>query len=336
MRAGILVFPLFSGRLHTIFLDGILIEYRSFHNTDPPQLVDLWHACELGRGAADGFSGDAFEYLIFSQPYFEKPGLTVAVTNGRIVGYVHAGFGEPGGGNQTGAICALLVHPEFRRQGIGRELVARAEQWLKQSGAETVSFGASATNTPFYLGMYGGAEPTGFLESDHNAGPFAAALGMKPIERYASFQRNVQTSRDPINMRYIQNRRKYQLKLQVRPLPYSMWWATRVGRLDAISAVLEPKSGGEPVAQAECYMLELYMQKWGSRAVGINEIFVPEELRRQGFGQTLLLELSARMKRELVDIIDVSVPEDNEPATKLIEASSFERVDTGVVYGRTA
>ncbi|MCA9020394.1 MAG: hypothetical protein KDA74_09650 [Planctomycetaceae bacterium] len=70
-----------------------MTEFRAFHNTDPPQLLKLWHAAGLGRGAAECLSIDAFEVLIFSQPYFDPNGLIVAVEEGEVVGFVLAGFG---------------------------------------------------------------------------------------------------------------------------------------------------------------------------------------------------------------------------------------------------
>ena len=312
-----------------------MIEYRPFHNSDPPQIVDLWHQCYLGRGAAEGFTGDAFEYLIFSQPYFEKPGLIVAVQEGRIVGFVHAGLGDQNHPTErhAGVICMLMVHPKFRRQGIGRNLYEHASRWLQEKNATSITVGSVPPVTPFYVGMYGGAQPLGFLESEEDAAPFCAALGLQEKTRIASYQRDVQNSRDPISVRHVQNRRKFQLRLQVRDVPDSPWWITRIGRLDAISAILEPKMGGEPVAWAECYGLDLFVGKWNARAVAVNDIFVPEDNRKQGYGQTLLLELAARMKRELVDILDAYAFESNEAGMKLLESGGFSRVDTGVVYG---
>ena len=73
-----------------------MIEYRPFRNSDPPQLVRLWHESGLGRGAARGFSYDALDRLLLGQHYFDRAGLIVACDGTQIVGFVHAGFrGEP-------------------------------------------------------------------------------------------------------------------------------------------------------------------------------------------------------------------------------------------------
>ena len=119
-----------------------MIEYRPFRNSDPPQLVRLWHESGLGRGAAHGFNYEAFDRLLFGQHYFDRAGLIVACDGTLIVGFVHAGFrGDASGGwidRTEGAICVVVVHPTFRRHGIGRELLARGEAYLRQLGATSI------------------------------------------------------------------------------------------------------------------------------------------------------------------------------------------------------
>lgn len=320
-------------------MDTSQIQFRPFHNTDPPKLVKLWHESSLGRGAAEGFTCDAFEHYVLAQPYFEKPGVIIAEHDGKVIGYSHAGFGcnesHTALSKESGVICTVMVHPSFRRQGIGRQLVDEAETFLKEAGAKQIFFGASKTRNPFYVGMYGGSEPAGFMESDADVAPFAQALGMQPVEQHAVFQRDMNTSRDPIGLRLMQNKRRLSLRLELTSSSNSWWWTARFGRLDSVTAVLEPKAGGEPVAQAICFGLDLYINKWGQRAVGIGEIHVPEKQRRNGYAQTLLVELCNRMKRELVTIIDIHANEADEPMMAMLRTSGFSRVDTGVVYSRS-
>ena len=99
------------------------MQYRSYHNTDPPKLHQLWHSCALGRNAAEGFSCDVFELFSCSLPYFDRNGLILAVDGQRVAGFVHAGFAptadESGLDQRQGIISALMVHPDYRRQKIG-------------------------------------------------------------------------------------------------------------------------------------------------------------------------------------------------------------------------
>jgi ribosomal protein S18 acetylase RimI-like enzyme len=315
-----------------------VIEYRRFHNSDPPRLVALWHAARLGRGAAGGFSSDAFELLNFAQRYFDREGLIVAVDagTGDVVGMVHAGFGP----NETksdidtgvGVICAVLVRPEYRRQGIGRELVRRAEDYLRSRGSETILAGPAAPFDPFYVGLYGGSQPSGFLESDPDAAPFFMTLGYEPAERIAILQRDLQSGRDPMSFKVVNVRRKTQLGMSHDFDDPSWWWMTRYGRLDSLRFVLTAKSGGESLASVTVLGLDLYLPKWQERVIGLTNLRVPDDERRKGYGQALLLEVGKRLREELVNKLEAHVGESNSVALKTFEGAGFARVDTGIVY----
>ncbi|HEX6984113.1 MAG TPA: GNAT family N-acetyltransferase [Planctomycetaceae bacterium] len=319
-----------------------VIEYRRFHNSDPPRLVALWHAARLGRGAAGGFSFDAFELMNFAQRYFDRDGLIVAADTetGDLVGFAHAGFGpnedESGIDTGVGVICAVVVRPDVRRQGIGRELVRRAEEYLRSRGAETILAGPAAPFDPFYVGLYGGSQPSGFLESDPDAAPFFAALGYEPVERFAVLQRDLQSGRDPMSFKVVTIRRKTQLGMAHGPDDPTWWWMTRYGRLDSLRFVLVPKTGGEPLAGVTILGLDLYLPKWQERVIGLTDLTVPEDERRKGYGQALLLEIAKRLREELVNRLEAHISESNPGALRTFEAAGFSRVDTGVVFRKPA
>jgi len=314
------------------------ITYRTFLNSDPPKLVQLWHRCELGRGAASGFSYDALEFLNFSQRYFDREGFIVAVDEetDRIVGFVHAGFGPNEDfsalSHDRGLICAIMVDPAKRGHGIGRELVARAEAYLRELGSREIIAGPAAPFDPFYIGLYGGSRPTGFLESDPHAEPFFRSLGYEPSERYAVLQRDIVNTRDPMNFRLVTVKRKMKLSIAGGPARTDWWWMTRYGRLETLRFMLEPKLGGEPVASVTVLGLDLYLQKWQQRVVGLIDLKVDESARRKGYAMALLTELCKRLRDEMVTLVEAHVCEENEAALKVFKFSGFERVDTGIVY----
>ena len=326
-------------RLAAVQQDGsVVIEYRRFHNSDPPRLVALWHACRLGRGAAGGFSSDAFELLNFAQRYFDRDGLILAVNSEsrEVVGMVHAGFGpnETGSDIETGigVICVVLVRPDWRRQGLGRELVRRAEQYLRSRGATLLLAGPAAPFDPFYVGMYGGSQPAGFLLSDPDAAPFFETLGYKPAERFAVLQRDLASGRDPMNFRLVNVRRKTQLAVATESPERSWWWMTRHGRLDSLRFVLVSKGGGQPLAGVTVVGLDLYLPKWQERVIGLLDLTVSDENRRKGYAQTLLAEVAKRLRDELVNRLEARVSESNAVALRTFESAGFSRVDTGVVF----
>ena len=301
-------------------------------------LVSLWHACRLGRGAAQGFTTDAFETLSFAQSYFDPAGLIVAHDGSQIVGFVHAGFGanedESGLSYESGVICMLVVHPDYRRRGIGRELVARAESYLKAAGARELFLGSAWPRDPFYVGIYGGSQPAGFLESDPDSGPFCEALGYEPVERHVVFRRGIEQQNVPVSMRLVTIRRKMELAVDDQPEHASWWWLTRFGRLDSIPFMLVPKAGGPPVASVTVLGLDLYMMKWQERTIGLIDLFVPENQRGKGYSQALMIEVCRRLKTELVTGVEAHALETDRRAIAVLQSAGFQPVDAGVVYRR--
>ncbi len=316
-----------------------LIVYRPFHNTDPPKLIDLWNAADLGRGAAIGFSCDAFDSLVLAEPYFDRRGLIVACDGDDVIGYVHAGFGANDAGSAldytAGVICIVMVHPRYRRRGIGRELIVRAENYLTSRGAVELFAGEAPPRCPFYLGLYGGAESAGFLESDINAAPFFSKLGYVPASRRLVFRRDITQKSETFDPRFPALRRKVQLEIRDHPPNASWWWMTRQGRLDSLCFVIVPLAGEETLAIVTCWGMDFHSMTWGQRTVGLTDVFVPVAHRRQAFAKVLLLEVIRRMRDELVTHAEIVAPESHPAAGEMCRKLGFQQVDTGVVYQRS-
>ena len=315
-----------------------MIEYRTFRNSDPARIVALWNGCPLGRGAATGVAVDAFETLNFAQPYFDREGLILACEGPEIVGFVHAGFSvnadETALSRDSGVICAVLVHPSYRRRGIARELMTRAETYLRQKGAQSLYAGPSEPRDPFFFGLYGGSCPSGFLESDPDAAPFLAALGYEPVERHAVLQCDLAKQRSPMSFRLVNVRRKIDLTITPEPPNVSWWWATRYGRLDSVEFALHSKESPAELAAMTVVGLDLYMTSWQQRAVGLTQLRTQENELRKGYAQALVIEACRRLKDELVTLAEAHALESNTPVLKLLQSCGFSRVDTGVVYRR--
>lgn len=283
-----------------------------------------------------GLSADQFDDLTFAQPYFDPEGLILAFEGSNAVGYVHAGFGVDVSQQQLcrheGVICAVIVAPEYRRQGIGRQLVGLAENYLRQSGATSIHAGAAAPCDPFYFGLYGGSQPAGFLQSDAAAGPFFERLGYQPETRHLVLQRSIGAAPDPVGLRLVSIRRSTQLAAIESKPRKPWWWQTRPGRLDTVQLGLLPKSGGEPFAEVTVIGLDLYIPRWQVRPIGLMDLIVPEKYQRKGYGQALLVEVCRRMREEMVGLAEAHARSDDLAALAVLKSAGFKEVDVGVVY----
>lgn len=312
-----------------------MIQYRPFHNTDPPKLAELWNFGRLGPGAAVEFSNDALE-LIFSEPYFDRHGLIIACDGQEVVGFAHAGFGANAEGTalsrETGVISTTLVRLDYRRRGIGRELVKRAENYLREAGAREIFAGESGTRNPFYLGLYGGAECAGFLESDVAAAPFFTALGYVPAERHLLFRRDISLKKDPFDPRCVSIKRNMKFGVMDQPPDATWWWMTRHGRFESLTFALIPNNGNPPPAYVTCWGMELHAATRGQRIVGLTNVKVSDPDRRKGYAKVLLSEVIRRLRDDLVTHVEVTIRAEDAPTIALFRSLAFEQQDAGVVY----
>ena len=314
-----------------------MVAYRQFRNSDPPHVLRLWNESGLGRGAAQNVSCDEFDGLVIAQSYFDPEGLILATDDRKVVGFVHAGFTADETksrlSKKTGVICAIIVDPEYRRQGIGRELMRRAEAYLQKSGAEVIYAGGADPRDPFYRGLYGGSEPAGFLESDVAAAPFFIALGYIPVERHLVFQRTLGPGGpEVICVRLMNAKRQAKLAAATAYEPKDWWWSTRQGRLDSMQLGLIPKAGGSLIARVCVVGLDLYTTGWNARAIGITGLQVAEMQRHKGYGQLLLDEVCRRVRDEMIQLAEAHTPETDLGGIAVLKSAGFHQVDAGVVY----
>lgn len=314
------------------------IAYRTFRNGDPPRVLRLWNQTGLGRGAVRPDLTEAFEVVNYAQPYFDPAGLIVAEDQRQVIGCVHAGFGftqdreavDP----SVGVICVVLVHPDYRRRGIGRELIRRAEAYLRERGALTIQAGECRNRDPFYYGLYGGSRPSGFLDSDPLAQPFFTAVGYAARETVGVYQRDLNIKRDPVSVRLQGLRRSTELVICDGPDQPTYWWYTHLGRFESLRFRLVDRKTQQPLAAVSVIGLDQYASVWNERAIGLVDVYVSEEHRGHGYGQTLLIETVRRVRQDLIARVDMHVPDARADLSKAVQGAGFTRIESGTIYER--
>jgi ribosomal protein S18 acetylase RimI-like enzyme len=315
-----------------------VVTYRSFRNTDPPGLVEIWNESLGGRGSVRLRNASPLERFVFAKPYFDPDGLIVAEEGGVRLGFVHAGFGandnETALNKTAGVTCLLLVRPSHRRRGIGTELLKRSEDYLRLAGAKTLFAGPMQPLNPFYLALYGGSDLPGFLTSDPDAEPFFTKRGYRTWETRLVFHRKLD---QPINIadgRFPGIRRRYEVRA-LPQIPIGTWWRECVlGPLEPVEFRLEELESGRPVARAAAWEMEGFSWRWNQPSVAIVELEVREDLRRQGLAKFLLGQILRYLKDQYFGIVEIQTMKQNEPAINLYRGLGFEQVDVGHLYRR--
>lgn len=319
-----------------------MIRFRPFRNSDPPRLLEIFRQTGLGRAFSRPESVHALEVSVFGLPYFDPEGLILAedAETGTLLGFIHAGFGFSEDLQDLdytqGVICCVLVNEPVRHQGVGKELMGRAEEYLRERGATSLHAGQSKYRDPFYFGIYGGARPSGFPLSETGATEFLSSLGYHPVEQIGIFQRDLVGSRDPVNVRLITHRRNTELVISDQPPNPTWWWLTHFGNIESMRFALHERKKGTLIASLTVVGLDHYISAWNERAIGLVDIFVQEDYRGQGYGQSLIIETIRRLRTEMITRAEIHISDDRQAAIQAVSNAGFEQIDTGIVYAKSA
>ncbi len=313
-----------------------MIHYRPFLNSDPPQLSKLTQEAGLGRGLAHPEPPHKIDLVSYSLPYFDRMGLIVAEAEGKIVGFVHAGFGfledRTGLDVTKGVISALIVAPSHRKQGVAKTLLKHAEEYLIQKGARQIQAGQSRNCDPFYLGTYGGARGSGFLESDPLAAIFFQSMGYVKQESFAILQFDLKHGKLPVDRLILEHKRNTDLVISDKPCQRNFWWFSHYGNIESRNFQLVGKRTGDRIASVSVIWLDNYIAVWKERAIGLVDLHVEEPFRNQSFSLTLVTETLRKLKDDMISCAEIHVTESNPVAMKAILSANFTPVDRGIVY----
>jgi len=317
-----------------------MVTYRPFRNTDPPALAALWRSRAGQAGLFQPISVDLLEQMVFAKLYFDYGGLWLAWDDAEPVGFAHAGFGPNAEQNWTsteaGITCMLLVRPGCAETEVCGGLLDRCEEYLRGRGARVLYGGGLAPLSPFYVGLYGGSELPGVLDSDTTARQTFAARGYQETERSSLLRRELSGFESFMSRQQMQVRRQMIVEVRV-DVPTRNWWeACALGEFDLTRFDLLPRTGGPPIASAMFRTMEPGGTTYAGRAMGLMELMVGEPYRRHGLTVFLLSEAFRQFLRQGIVHVDVQVRQSNAAALALFQKLGFQQVDQGGVWRKDA
>jgi ribosomal protein S18 acetylase RimI-like enzyme len=112
------------------------VEVRAFLGVDREGLISLWSACDLLRPWNDP------DRDIDRKLAQDPAGLLVLETGGVVIGSVMAGYD-----GHRGWVNYLAVHPAHRARGLGRLLMAAAEDHLTAAGCPKINLQVRTSNS---------------------------------------------------------------------------------------------------------------------------------------------------------------------------------------------
>ncbi len=313
-----------------------MLTYRTFRNTDPPEITAIWRSRAGQVGLARSVSPDLFEQLIFAKLYFDYEGLVIAEEDGRPVGFAHAGFGPNEAENQIstdlGLTSMVMVRPDRDEATIAAGLLQRCEDYLRRRGAKVLYGGGIYPLNPFYLGLYGGSELPGVLDTDTVANALYGSRDYEEIDQTVVLRRDLAGFQAVIDRRQMQIRRRMVVELTSDPPTRSWWEACTIGPFDLIQFDLVPRSGSAPLASAVFRYLEPIGAAGCGRATGLLHLDVDPSARRNGLAVFLLTEAFRQFIREGIVLVEAQTMQHNVAALGLYQKLDFTEVSRGRVF----
>jgi ribosomal protein S18 acetylase RimI-like enzyme len=78
--------------------------------------------------------------------------------------------------------------------------------------------------------------------------------------------------------------------------------------------------------------MEVFSCTWNQPAVGILDVQVRDDARRQGLGKFLLSQVLRYLQDQYFGLAEIQTPDHNQPAARLFQSVGFEQVDVGRFY----
>ncbi len=311
-------------------------EYRAFRNTDPPSLCALWRSRAGWPELRQPVSVELFEQQVFGKPWFDYEGLILAFEGEQPVGFAHASFEVDTQGSalnmQTGVVCLVCVRPGCAIGEVGAGLVQQCEAYLRRRGAKVVWGGAVGPMCPFYVGLYGGCDPPGVLDTDRISAEAFVARGFRETRERLIFRLGLADFRPAMDRGQIQLRRRLAVQVTRDPTPRSWWEACTAGDFELTRFDLVPRGEARPLAHAVVRILEASPGSSGCRAAGVIELEVEPQHRRQGLATFLLAEVLRALADEGVAMAEAQLAAEDAVAAGLLGKLGFHVAGRATAY----
>jgi len=315
-----------------------VIEIRCFRNDDPPKLADAWRSADLGPSAMQPMTSALLESGVFSKPYFDRAGLFVASEDGRVVGFAHAAFGPNADHSaidtSVGSTLLVVVVPHAEQERIGTDLLERCESYLRRRGATTLLGGGSAEMRSFYLGLYGGADLPGILDSSPGMQAVFRRAGYAETERIGVLRRRLAGFRPPVNRLQLAIRRSTTLRVIDEPARRT-WWEAATTTGIALRRYELRGTGEALLGTASFWDMQPLAAAWGVSATGLIHVGIEGDRRRQGLASYLVAEALHDLAQEGVTLAETHVSDTNGPAMQLFTKLGFDIIEHGTLFRKT-
>lgn len=318
-----------------------MTQYRTFLNTDPPLIVDIWRRQKPFRGQVSAVTRSNLDHHVFSKPYFDAQGLILAIKSGaesQPLGFVHAGFAANEDlsdlDTSVGVISQLKVVPGEHEQAVGHELLTRACDYLKSAGASVVHGGTHFPYSPFYMGLYGGSQVPGIVAEDELTLELMQRFGFAEQDRIVILERRLAGFRTIVDREQMALRRQYQINAVADPLEKSWWESCTLGMSERDRFSVYHKANQAVCGSVSYWDMQPLATHWGVVARGMYGLSVPEDLRRSGIATFLVGESLRHLMQQGTGLVEAQCRESDRAAIGVFKKLGFEQISHGLLMSK--
>ena len=317
-----------------------MIRFRAFRNGDPPALAELWNRGLPDREVVRPLTAHEFDAMVLTRLYFEAEGLILAEDDGRLVGFVHAGFGpvSPGGPShkidrEMGTIAMLVVSPDRDDPGLELGLFGEAESYLRSRGAKILYAGGQSELSSFYWGVYGGSECSGVLDAHPAFQRASRGAGYEPVASTVLLEANLSDpeARDP---KAVMVRRQTRVEIVEDAIPANWWEATAIGHAQITRFRVLAKTDDRELARASIWDMAAFGRIDGKARTGLIDVEVSGNERRKGYGRLVISEILRHCRSQWGEVVSVQTRSTNLAALNLYQTLGFVPVDSSTLFRR--
>jgi len=211
-------------------------------------------------------------------------------------------------------------------------LLEACEAYLRSSGASVIYAGGIKPLNSFYLGLYGGSEIPGVLQSNKLLREACLRRGYSESGQVSILQCDLVRFRPSVSRKVRQLGRTTRFEETVDPMS-SCWWEACVwGCQQRDRFRLFDRSTDKVMATASFWDVQPLSACWGICTAGLFDLQVEPEWRRQGCASYLLGEAFRLLRRRGVATIEAQCMATNEQALAFYQSLGFIEVDRGYVF----
>lgn len=254
---------------------------------------------------------------------------------GELIGFCHAGFGPNDErtelSNEMGVTCVVATDPQRPVPGLPRQLLDASEKYLRDHEAKILYGGQVAPLTPFYLGMYGGSELPGILDGDVESLKLYREAGYDEVDRVVVMQIELPAP-SLVDRKQLLVKRRFRVE-RVESVGTPTWWDVCTAPYhDEVYFQVFANNGGPALGTVRCWLIEPLTHTWMNVTVGLTDVWIDANQRRQGLGTFLIVDALRQLASNGIQRAEVQMMQRNVAAIGLYQKLGFRVVEHGVVF----